>query len=179
MAALPEVDYRRVFKVSPTAMALLTPGLVILDANDEFLADLGRTREDLVGEYVFAALPKMPPGPAGPKVTAFERALASREREAHELVRYDFEHPRQARGVRRTLLDLCSYSAARPRRPGSHARTERSGAHHDHLAFQVNAGLIRLDVASRTVTRSPARHAPSWSAELTARAGAQRGRGDR
>ena len=69
MAALPEVDYRRVFKVSPTAMALLTPGLVILDANDEFLADLGRTREDLVGEYVFAVLPKMPPGPAGPKVT--------------------------------------------------------------------------------------------------------------
>jgi PAS domain-containing protein len=93
MAALPPVDYRRVFKVSPTAMALLTPGLVILDANDEFLADIGRTREDLVGQYVFAALPTMPPGPAGPKVTALERALASRKREAHELVRYDFEDP--------------------------------------------------------------------------------------
>jgi PAS domain-containing protein len=93
MTALPEIDYRRVFKISPTAMALLTPDLVILDANDEFLADLGRQLSDLVGHNVFTVLPKMPPGPAGPKVTALERALASREREVLELTRYDFEDP--------------------------------------------------------------------------------------
>jgi len=88
-----EIDYHRIFKISPSPMALLTPNLVILDANDEFLDTLGRTLDDLVGKYVFKVFPKKPLGSSGPKITALEAALASHEREALQLTRYDFEDP--------------------------------------------------------------------------------------
>jgi PAS domain-containing protein len=88
-----QIDYHRVFKISPTPMALLSPHLVILDANDEFLDTLGRTLDDVVGEHVFKVFPKMPRDSSGPKWTALEAAVFSRERETLQLTRYDFEDP--------------------------------------------------------------------------------------
>src|SRR5215475_4526201 len=93
MTARRQIDYHRIFISSPTPRALLTPDLVILDANDEFLDTLGRTLGDVVGMYVFDALPKMPRDSRGQKNTALEAAVASRERETLQLTRYDFEDP--------------------------------------------------------------------------------------
>jgi hypothetical protein len=42
----PEVDFHEAFKVSAMATALLTPDLVIIDANDEFLDAVGRSLDE-------------------------------------------------------------------------------------------------------------------------------------
>jgi PAS domain-containing protein len=89
----PGVDFHEVFKVSAMATALLTPDLVIIDANDEFLDAVGRSLDEVVGQYVFRQFPKMPSDPAKPKWTALEAALISGEREVLRLTRFDFEDP--------------------------------------------------------------------------------------
>jgi PAS domain-containing protein len=88
-----EIDFHGIFKVSPTAAALLTPEFVIVDANDEFVTALGRPLADLVGRNIFKVFPKRPDDPGNPKRTALEAALFSGEREALELTRYDIEDP--------------------------------------------------------------------------------------
>ncbi len=89
-----EIDLYRVFRIHPTAMALLTADLEFIDANDEFLATTGRELEELIGQKVFAVLPKMPPDPGGqPKWTALEQAQASGRYESLTLERYDIEDP--------------------------------------------------------------------------------------
>jgi PAS domain S-box-containing protein len=91
-----EVDFHQIFKISPTAMALLTADFIIVDANDEFISACGRALEKLVGRNIFEQFPKMPPDPGGnPKWTALEAALTSGKREVHELTRYDVEVPDQ------------------------------------------------------------------------------------
>ena len=94
-----EIDLYKVFRIHPTAMALLTADLKVIDANDEFLAMTGRELEDLIGQNVFGVLPKMPPDPGGhPKWTALEEAQASGRHESLSLTRYDIEDPAN-RGV--------------------------------------------------------------------------------
>jgi PAS domain-containing protein len=89
-----EIDFYRIFKVHETVMALLTPNLEFIDANEEFLALVGRPLEDLIGKNVFAVLPKMPPDDGGhPKRTALEEAQASGHRASLPLTRYDVEDP--------------------------------------------------------------------------------------
>jgi PAS domain-containing protein len=91
-----EIDFHNIFRISPTAMALLTADFVLVDAHDEFLAGCGRRLEDIVGHNVFEQFPKMPPDPGGnPMWTALEAALTSGEREVSELTRYDVEDPAQ------------------------------------------------------------------------------------
>ena len=89
-----EVDFYKIFKLHPTAMALLTPDLEFIDANDEFLATTGYPLEELIGRNAFAVLPRMPPDPGGhPKWTVLEKAQASGHRESQALTRYDIEDP--------------------------------------------------------------------------------------
>jgi PAS domain-containing protein len=89
-----EIDFYQVFRLHPTAMALLTADLEFIDANDEFLAATGHDLEELIGQKIFAVLPKMPPDRGGyPKWTALEEAQASGRRESLQLERYDIEHP--------------------------------------------------------------------------------------
>src|SRR5258708_8461055 len=95
-----EVDFHEVFKVSAIATALLTPDLVIIDANDEFLDAVGRSLDEVVGQYAFGRFPKMPNDPANPKWTALEAPLISGEREVLRLTRYDFKHPAKPGGFR-------------------------------------------------------------------------------
>ena len=54
----PEIDYTAVFRALPGMVALLTPQLVYADANEEFLRQTGRAREQVVGGY-------LPDDPAG------------------------------------------------------------------------------------------------------------------
>jgi PAS domain S-box-containing protein len=89
-----EIDFHQIFKINPTAMALLTANFEFIDANDAFLAAIGHSLEDLIGHNAFEVVPKMPEDPGGnPKWTALEEALTSRRREVHQLHRYDIEDP--------------------------------------------------------------------------------------
>jgi PAS domain S-box-containing protein len=89
-----EIDLHQIFKINPTAMALLTADFEFIDANDAFLAAIGHPLEDLIGRNAFEVVPKMPADPGGnPKWTALETALTSRRREVHQLHRYDIEDP--------------------------------------------------------------------------------------
>jgi len=89
-----EIDFYKIFKIHPTAMALLTSELELIDMNDEFLTMTGRPMEELIGQNAFAVIPKMPPDEGGhPRWTALEQAQASGRREVHSLTRYDMEDP--------------------------------------------------------------------------------------
>jgi PAS domain-containing protein len=89
-----EIDFHKIFRINPTAMALLTADLEFIDANDAFLAAIGHPLEDVIGHYAFDVVPKMPEDPGGsPKWTALEAALTSKRREVYTLERYDIEDP--------------------------------------------------------------------------------------
>ena len=50
-------DFRSIFASLPTAYLVMSPDLVIVEANPAYLELLGRTREELIGRYVFDAFP--------------------------------------------------------------------------------------------------------------------------
>jgi PAS domain-containing protein len=89
-----EIDFHEIFKVEPTAMALLTADFVIVDANDEFLRVVRRPLDELVGHNVFEKFPKVPEYENGhPRWTTLEAAATSGRREISKLTRYDIEDP--------------------------------------------------------------------------------------
>jgi PAS domain-containing protein len=143
-----EIDFHDIFKLSPTAMALLTGDLVFIDANDAFLDVVRRPLEDLAGHNFFERFPKMPPDPGGhPMWTALERAMTSGRRECDRLIRYDVEGP--ARRVRGALLDRGGDAGTRRRRAAGGARGQRAG---DHVRDRPvpGAGSQRPAVSLRT-----------------------------
>jgi PAS domain-containing protein len=89
-----QIDLCRMYKIRPTAMALLTPDLKIIDINDEFQAYAGRPLDEVIGRNIFEVTPKMPEDAGGyPKWTPLEAAMTSGRREAAKLIRYDIEDP--------------------------------------------------------------------------------------
>ncbi|MGW7262148.1 PP2C family protein-serine/threonine phosphatase [Streptomyces sp. NPDC054842] len=91
----PRIDYGAVFHALPGMVALLTPDLVYADANDDFLRLAGRTREQLIGRYIFDVFPENPhePAAAGMRETqaSMLRVVATGERDTMALLRYDIE----------------------------------------------------------------------------------------
>ncbi|WP_200307242.1 PP2C family protein-serine/threonine phosphatase [Streptomyces adelaidensis] len=91
----PEIDYAAVFRALPGMVALLTPDLVYADANEDFLRLAGRTREQLLGRYIFDVFPENPndPAAAGMRETqaSMLRVVATGERDTMALLRYDIE----------------------------------------------------------------------------------------
>ncbi|MFC9927791.1 PP2C family protein-serine/threonine phosphatase [Streptomyces sp. NPDC127190] len=89
------IDYRAVFGALPGMVALLTPDLVYLDANEDFLRHSGRAREDLIGRYLFDVFPDNPAdaGASGARnlEASLRRVLATGERDTMALQRYDVE----------------------------------------------------------------------------------------
>ncbi|WP_328681520.1 SpoIIE family protein phosphatase [Streptomyces sp. NBC_00322] len=87
------IDYSAVFQALPGMVALLTPELVYADANEEFLRVSGRSREQLVGRYLFDVFPDNPNNPAATGARNLQasllRVLATGERDAMALQRYD------------------------------------------------------------------------------------------
>lgn len=77
-------------------VALLTPDLLFADANEEFLRQSGRTREQVVGRYLFDIFPENPndPGASGMRnlAASLTRVVATGERDAMALQRYDVEN---------------------------------------------------------------------------------------
>ncbi|MEU5324376.1 SpoIIE family protein phosphatase [Streptomyces sp. NPDC021056] len=97
MAEEPQIDYAAVFRALPGMVALLTPELVYVDANEDFLRLAGRTREQLVGHYIFDVFPENPndAAAAGMRETreSMLRTAATGERDTMALLRYDIEDP--------------------------------------------------------------------------------------
>ncbi|MEU3620007.1 SpoIIE family protein phosphatase [Streptomyces sp. NPDC006872] len=93
----PQIDYAAVFRALPGMVALLTPDLVYADANDDFTRLAGRTREQLIGRYIFDVFPENPsePAAAGMRETraSMLRVVAAGERDTMALLRYDIEDP--------------------------------------------------------------------------------------
>ncbi|EST20705.1 PP2C family protein-serine/threonine phosphatase [Streptomyces roseochromogenus] len=91
------IDYARVFQALPGMVALLTPDLVYADVNEEFLRLAGRTREQMIGRYLFDVFPDNPndPGASGMRnlAASLTRVAATGERDSMALQRYDVENP--------------------------------------------------------------------------------------
>ncbi|MEV5970921.1 SpoIIE family protein phosphatase [Streptomyces sp. NPDC051921] len=89
-------DYATVFRALPGMVALLTPDLVYVDANDDFVLLSGRTREQLIGRNVFDVFPDNPNDPAASGVrnlaASLRRVVETGERDAMAPQRYDVEH---------------------------------------------------------------------------------------
>ncbi|GAA3911311.1 hypothetical protein GCM10023084_74260 [Streptomyces lacrimifluminis] len=95
----PQIDYAAVFRALPGMVALLTPDLVYADANDDFLRLAGRTREQLLGRYIFDVFPENPdePAAAGMRETreSMLRVVDTGDRDTMALLRYDIEDPQR------------------------------------------------------------------------------------
>ncbi|MFC9243834.1 PP2C family protein-serine/threonine phosphatase [Streptomyces sp. NPDC057136] len=93
----PVIDYQAVFQALPGAVALLKLDLVYADANEAFLSMSGRTREQVIGRYLFDVFPDNPndPGATGIRnlYASLRRVAATGERDSMALQRYDVEDP--------------------------------------------------------------------------------------
>ncbi|WAP60887.1 SpoIIE family protein phosphatase [Streptomyces sp. S465] len=96
------MDYETLFEATPSPMLVLGPDLVIVAVNDSYLKVTRRTREDLIGTYVFDAFPD---NPADPESTAtrnldasLHRVLCTGERDAMALQKYDIPMADRAGG---------------------------------------------------------------------------------
>lgn len=94
------IDYQAIFQALPGMVALLTPDLVYVDVNEDFLRYSGCTREQLIGRYLFDVFPDNPNDPRATGVRNLEaslrRVLANGERDSMAIQRYDVqsrEHP--------------------------------------------------------------------------------------
>ncbi|WP_339127404.1 SpoIIE family protein phosphatase [Streptomyces sp. f51] len=90
-----EIDFGAVFHALPGMVALLTPDMVFLDANDDYLSNSGRSHEQLVGRYLFDVFPDRPGDPASTGMRNLEaslrRVVETGQRDAMALQRYDVE----------------------------------------------------------------------------------------
>ena len=55
-----DLDFREIFKITQTAMALLDADLIFIDVNDQFMKGSGRDLEDLVGRRFREVFPRTP-----------------------------------------------------------------------------------------------------------------------
>ncbi|SNS21676.1 Serine phosphatase RsbU, regulator of sigma subunit [Geodermatophilus saharensis] len=94
---LPVPDWRRVFDVAPVPLVLLTPDLVVVDANRALLQNAGRTHEDTVGRRLFDVFPVPPDDPAadGPANlrTTLEQARDTGRPVVMQIQKYDIPRP--------------------------------------------------------------------------------------
>lgn len=89
----PRIDYQALFAATPSPYLVLGPDLVIIDVNRAYLTATGRTREDLVGQYIFDAFPDNPADPGADGVqnldSSLRRALRSKEPDTMAVQKYD------------------------------------------------------------------------------------------
>ncbi|MFI9075727.1 PP2C family protein-serine/threonine phosphatase [Streptomyces sioyaensis] len=89
----PELDHAALFAATPSACLVLDPDLVIVDVNEAYLQATGRTRDDLLGQFVFDAFPDNPADPDAEGVQnlypSLRRVLATGEPDTMAVQRYD------------------------------------------------------------------------------------------
>ncbi|SDN75868.1 PP2C family protein-serine/threonine phosphatase [Streptomyces wuyuanensis] len=86
----PAIDYRGIFEASPSAMLVLTPAFVILDANASYQKLVGRRRDQLVDRYFFDAFPRDAGGVDDTRAS-LRRVLETRAQDVAGPVRHDVE----------------------------------------------------------------------------------------
>lgn len=91
----PVIDYEAVFHALPGMIALLTPDLIFADVNEAFLRGSGRTRDQVVGRFIFDVFPDNPRDRDATGTrnlrTSLERVLETGDRDAMAVQRYDVE----------------------------------------------------------------------------------------
>ncbi|MET9900760.1 SpoIIE family protein phosphatase [Streptomyces sp. NPDC006446] len=92
-AARPPIDYHALFTVTPSPCMVLGPDLVLVDINQAACRVTGRTREDLLGRYLFDAFPDNPADPDADGVrnlhASLDRVLRSKEPDTMAPMKYD------------------------------------------------------------------------------------------
>ncbi|MFF5019922.1 PP2C family protein-serine/threonine phosphatase [Streptomyces sp. NPDC001165] len=87
------IDYQALFAVTPSPYMVLSPDLVIADVNEAACRVTGRTREDLLGRYLFDAFPENPADPDAEGVrnlhASLQRVLRSKEPDTMAPQKYD------------------------------------------------------------------------------------------
>ena len=98
-------DFAAVFAALPTAYLVMSPDLTIVEANPAYLVLLGRTREELIGRYVFDAFPPaaetLDADGANPLQLSFERARDTGMPDHMPLFRYEVLDQATGRPVER------------------------------------------------------------------------------
>ena len=93
MTALSREDFARLFRALPTPYMVMSPDLVFVDANDAYLTNVGRTREEILGRPVFEMFPPTPDALDESGVSrvqrSFERARDSGQPDTMPVQRYD------------------------------------------------------------------------------------------
>ncbi|MEW2074830.1 PP2C family protein-serine/threonine phosphatase [Streptomyces sp. NPDC012403] len=91
------IDYAAVYQALPGMVALLTPDLVYADVNEAFVRGTGRSRETVVGRFLFDVFPENPNDPEAKGAhllrTSLLRVLSTGERDTMAVQRYDVETP--------------------------------------------------------------------------------------
>ncbi|MFI1420364.1 PP2C family protein-serine/threonine phosphatase [Streptomyces sp. NPDC020731] len=91
------IDYAAAYQALPGMVALLTPDLVYADVNEAFVRGTGRSREAVVGRFLFDVFPENPDDPEATGAhrlrTSLLRVLATGERDTMAVQRYDVESP--------------------------------------------------------------------------------------
>ncbi|GGN85551.1 hypothetical protein GCM10010112_66090 [Actinoplanes lobatus] len=91
------IDYRLLFRRSPTPLLVLDPDLMIVEASDAYLAATITRREDIVGRHIFDAFPDNPDDPEARGVEAIEaslqRVLRDRAPDVMPVQKYDVPQP--------------------------------------------------------------------------------------
>ena len=88
-----EIDYRELFAATPSPYLVLAPDLVIVDVNHAYLRATGRSRDDLLGRYLFDAFPDNPADPDADGVrnlgASLGRVLATGRADTMAVQKYD------------------------------------------------------------------------------------------
>ncbi|WP_407111911.1 PP2C family protein-serine/threonine phosphatase (plasmid) [Streptomyces sp. DSM 116494] len=89
----PRVDYGTLFAATPSPYLVLAPDLQIVAVNDAYLQATGRTREELVGRYLFEVHPDNPDDPAATGVSnltaSLDRVLRTKQPDTMAVQKYD------------------------------------------------------------------------------------------
>ena len=88
-------DFESLFRLSPNAYLLLSPELVIVDANQAYLRATGRSLDELLGRRIDEAFPPDPLQPANTAIAellaSFQRVLSRKTLDTLPLIRYAIE----------------------------------------------------------------------------------------
>jgi PAS domain-containing protein len=92
-----DIDWQTVFRAFPGPAALLSCDFTIVDANDDYLAALGRERAEIVGRNILTAFPANDRDSANTGAdnlrASLESVIATGESDKMELIRGDLEVP--------------------------------------------------------------------------------------